>query len=241
MKNKIQSAFLALALFAFGSSSLAADFRIATVDLRRAFDTYYKTIEASKANSNAIVERDKQYNEMIDERKKREDDWRQAVDKANNMAISADQRAKSKKDADDLSLELQIRVENISNFYVHSEIERRDKMVQHVNELTTEITNVMSAMAKKQGFTLVLDRTAVTMTGNPLVLYTSGENDLTDALIKELNSTAAALPPPEINNPADIPRLPAPGARPPPAGSNAPVTNAVRPPASTPRLPPATR
>ena len=36
------------------------------------------------------------------------------------------------------------------------------------------------------------------MAGNPLVLYTSGENDLTEALIKELNSTAPPdfIPPP---------------------------------------------
>ena len=100
-------------------------------------------------------------------------------------------------------------------------------MVQHVTDLTAEIRDVMDAMAKKQGYTLVLDRTALTMTGNPLVLYTSGENDLTDALIKELNSTAPATPAPAAGTPSPTnarlrprptplphrPRLP----RPPPA------------------------
>jgi hypothetical protein len=70
----------------------------------------------------------------------------------------------------------------------------------------------MNAMAKKQGYTLILDRTAVTMTGNPLVLYTSGENDLTDSLIKELNSTAPAAPAPDTNSPAGV----SPGAKPAP-------------------------
>jgi len=191
MKNKIQSALFVLALFAFASSGLAADFKIATVDLRKVFDSYYKTIEASKANSNSIVERDKQLNEMIDERKKRESDWQQAVGNANNMAISPEQRAKYKKDADDIALENQIRSETISNFYARTEIKRRDEMVQHVNDLTTEITNVMTAMAKKQGYTLVLDRTGLTMTGNPMVLFTSGENDLTEA------SSRNSTPPPQ--------------------------------------------
>ena len=53
-------------------------------------------------------------------------------------------------------------------------------MVRHVNELIAEILGVMNAMAKKQGYTLVLDRTALTTTGYPPVLYTSGENDLTE-------------------------------------------------------------
>jgi hypothetical protein len=68
----------------------------------------------------------------------------------------------------------------------------------------------MNAMAKKQGYTLVLDRTALTMTGNPLVLYTSGENDLTEPLIKQLNSTAPATPAPDTNSPAAA----TPGAKP---------------------------
>jgi Skp family chaperone for outer membrane proteins len=217
MKNKILSGLLVLALFAFGSSGLAADFKIATVDLRKVYYTYYKTVQAMIAVSNNVVQRDKQLNDMIDERKKREDDWRQAVGKANDMGISADQRAKSKKDADDIAFDLTVRNETISNFYARTELERREKMDQRANDLTTEIRGVMDAMAKRQGYTMVLDRTALTMTGYPLVLYTSGENDLTEALLKELNSTAPAAPAPETNNPAATPRPPATGARPPPA------------------------
>ena len=217
MKKIIPIGLLSVSLLAFCSSGLAGDFKIATVDLRKVFDTYYKTIQASIANSNTIVERDKYLNERIDERRKVEDEWRQAVDKANNQIVSSEERAKYKKEADDLLLDLQIRGESISNYYATSESKRRDEMVRHVNDLTTEIRGVLEAMAKKQGYTLVLDRTAVTMTGNPLVLFTSGENDLTEALIKELNSTASALPPPETTNSAVTPRPPASVPKPPPA------------------------
>jgi Skp family chaperone for outer membrane proteins len=216
MKKIIPIGLLSVSLLAFCSSGLAGDFKIATVDLRKVFDTYYKTIQASIANSNTIVERDKYLNERIDERRKVEDEWRQAVDKANNQIVSSEERAKYKKEADDLLLDLQIRGESISNYYATSESKRRDEMVRHVNDLTTEIRGVLEAMAKKQGYTLVLDRTAVTMTGNPLVLYTSGENDLTEALIKELNSTAPPTPAPEPKNPADTSLLPAPGGKIPP-------------------------
>jgi Skp family chaperone for outer membrane proteins len=222
MKKKIQSGLLALSLLAFCSSGRAADFKIATVDLRKVFDTYYKTIQASIANSNNMVERDKELNAMLDARKKREDDWRQAETKANDQAVPADVRAQSKKSADDIAVEIQISSETISNYYARTELKRRDEMVQHVTDLTAEIRGVMEAMAKKQGYTMVLDRTALTMTGNPLVLYTSGENDLTDALLKELNSTAPPAPAPDTNKPADTLRLPAPGAR------SAPATTPLR-------------
>jgi Skp family chaperone for outer membrane proteins len=207
MKNLFPSALLALCLFAGGSSGRAADFKIATVDLRKAFDSYYKTIAASIANSNSVVERDKELNTMIAEERKREDDYHRAVDEANNMSVTADARAQSKKDADQIAVALQIQSETISNFYARTELKIRDDMVQHVTTLTAEIRHVMEIMAKKQGYTMVLDRTALTMTGNPLVLYTSGENDLTDALIKELNSTAPPPTAPETRSPVDSSHL----------------------------------
>jgi hypothetical protein len=55
------------------------------------------------------------------------------------------------------------------------------------------------------------------LAGNPLVLYTSGENDLTEALLKELNSTAPAAFALETNRSTNTARLPAPGSRPPTA------------------------
>ncbi len=204
MKKLIPFGLLGLALLAFCPAGRAADFKIATVDLRKVFESYYKTVQANIAISNNLVERDKELNLMIDARKKSQDEWREAEGSANTMSLSADERAKYKKKAEDLLLDLQIRSESISNYYTQTESKRREEMGRHVGDLTAEILGVMNAMAKKQGYTMVLDRTALTMTGNPLVLYTSGENDLTDPLIKELNSTAPATPAPDTNSPAGV-------------------------------------
>jgi Skp family chaperone for outer membrane proteins len=202
MKKLYTAGLLALSLFAFVSGVRAADFKIATVDLRKAFDSYYRTVAASIANSNAIVERDKQINAMIADRTKLEEDWQKAEEAANNQILPADTRTQNKKEADRIAVAARIQNETISNTYARTELKRRDDMVQHVTDLTAEIRGVMEVMAKKQGYTMILDRTALTMTGNPLVLYTSGENDLTEALIKELNSTAPPdfIVPPAFTN-----------------------------------------
>jgi Skp family chaperone for outer membrane proteins len=212
MKKLIPLGLLGLAFLSFCTPGRAADFKIATVDLRKVFDSYYKTVQANIAISNSAVERDKELNSMNDARRKGQSEWQEAEASANTMSLSADEREKYKKKAQDLLVELQIRSESISNYYVTTEAKRREEMARHVNDITTEIFGVMNAMAKKQGYTLILDRTAVTMTGNPLVLYTSGENDLTDSLIKELNSTAPAAPAPDTNSPAGV----SPGAKPAP-------------------------
>jgi len=210
MRKLVPSSLLVLILLASSSGAFAADFKIATVDLRKVFDNYYKTVQANIISSNSLLEVRKQLNDMYAARNKRGSEYQTAIGNANDQAISADERAKFKKTADDIALDLQIQEETITNFVYRTETKRRDDMVQHVHDLTTEILDVMKAMAKKQGYTMVLDRTAETVTGNPLVLYTSGENDLTDALLKELNSTAPATldsgtstnaPPPGSNSP----------------------------------------
>jgi len=243
MKKLYTAGLLAFSLFAFVSGARAADFKIATVDLRRTFDSYYKTVLASNANSNTIAERDKQIKAMIADRTKLEEDWQKAEDAANNQAASPEVRTQSKKEADRIAIAARIQNETISNTYAHSELKIREDMVQHVTDITTEIRSVMEVMAKKQGYTMVLDRTALTMTGNPLVLYTSGENDLTEALIKELNSTAPpdfAVPSASPNPASPLPsganvRTPPPtntpefiGPRPPPpSGTNARTPSAM--------------
>ena len=217
MKRIIQIKLLAISLLAVGSSGFAAEGKTATVDFHKVVASYYKTIQAGIVHSNNIVESDKKLNAMIEDLKKRAEDKTRAVDKANDQAISPDERAKSKNEAAEIDLELQFRKEAITNFVNTTETKLEDEWSQRLQGIKTEILGVMDALAKKQGCHLVVNRTAPTMTGDPLVLYTNGEDDLTDSLIKELNSTAPAAPPPETNHPAGAPRLPASSASSPPA------------------------
>ena len=94
MKKTSLLTLLAISLFAFCSGGFAADFKIATVDLSKVFTNYYKTIAASAANSNNIVAQEKDTNSMVDAYRKTEEDLRQAVAKAYDQAVSAEEREK---------------------------------------------------------------------------------------------------------------------------------------------------
>ena len=49
---------------------------------------------------------------------------------------------------------------------------------------------VVSGKAKAAGFSLVIDTTAESIGGMPLVLYNNNENDMTESVIQQLNATA---------------------------------------------------
>jgi len=53
-----------------------------------------------------------------------------------------------------------------------------------------DIRDLVEAKARAGGYTLVIDVTAKSAVGTPVVLYTNGQNDMTQEVLSQLNSTA---------------------------------------------------
>jgi Skp family chaperone for outer membrane proteins len=60
------------------------------------------------------------------------------------------------------------------------------------DKIVGEIRDVVNGMARTGGYTLVIDSAALTAYQTPVLLYTNGENDLTAAVLKEINANAPA-------------------------------------------------
>jgi Skp family chaperone for outer membrane proteins len=54
-------------------------------------------------------------------------------------------------------------------------------------DILKEINAAVAAKAKAAGCTLVIDIAAETINQTPMVIYSTGENDLTDAVLAQLN------------------------------------------------------
>jgi hypothetical protein len=65
-----------------------------------------------------------------------------------------------------------------------------EKQRQRRDDIVKEIMGVLTADAKSAGYTMVLDTSGASANMAPVVLFSNGQNDMTDALIKELNATA---------------------------------------------------
>ncbi|HXR07859.1 MAG TPA: hypothetical protein VN765_11055, partial [Candidatus Acidoferrum sp.] len=90
MKKTIVFGLFSLYLFAVGFTGFAADFRIATVDLLKVRDSYYKYMLARSSLSNHLAARDLELNKMGDELRKIQDQGRQSLDNQNNQEFSAE-------------------------------------------------------------------------------------------------------------------------------------------------------
>ena len=58
------------------------------------------------------------------------------------------------------------------------------------DNLLDDIRGVLTAKAKAAGYALVLDLAGDSVNGIPVVLFSSGENDISQAVLEQLNAAA---------------------------------------------------
>lgn len=166
--------------------------RFAVVDMKKVFDSYYKTKQAEAQIKDRAADSDKVYKGMVDDYQKANEDYRKLIESSNDQAVSAEERDKRKKAAESKLMEIQEIEKSVKQFQAQArttigEMEKRmrDSIVQKIRE-------IVDARAKAGGYMLVFDTAAQTVYQTPFILYTNGENDLTDGIVKELNADAPA-------------------------------------------------
>jgi outer membrane protein len=195
MKLLLQKLLPAVLLFGLLETSVHAQTRVATVDLRRLFDNYYKTKTADAALKDRAADMDKSHKELLDSWKKAKEDFTKMSADAADQAVSADERDKRKKAAEEKLKDIKEMEENITQFERQART-TLDEMRRRMREnILGEIKTALGTKAKAGNYTLVVDTQALTITETPMVLYSSGENDLTEALLTQLNATAPAETP----------------------------------------------
>ena len=91
--------------------------KIATVDLQKVFEKYYKDRSIQRrARSRRPPDMQKERKDMVDTGKRQEGDWQKLVEKAEDQAISADERAKSKKAAEEKFREVKSTEQTIQEY-----------------------------------------------------------------------------------------------------------------------------
>src|SRR5450432_583189 len=105
-----------LFLLVFLSTPALAQTKIATVDLKKLFDNYYKTKLAQAAIQERATQLDKDDKGMKDDFKKSGEDYQKLLDQANDQALSADERDRRKQAAADKLKELQSSKNAIDQF-----------------------------------------------------------------------------------------------------------------------------
>jgi outer membrane protein len=190
MRNILRTILPVFLLMAFLSGSALAQSKIATVDLKKLFDNYYKTKLAQASIQERAAQLDRDDKSMKDDLKKGSDDYQQLLQQANDQALSAEERDRRKQSADDKLKDLQKDKATIDQYERQAQTtlgEQRQRMRENI---LTEIKAAVTAKAKAGNYSLVFDTAAETVNGTMTIVYTSEDNDLTDAVLSQLNAGA---------------------------------------------------
>ena len=202
-------------MLALLSISAPAQTKIGTVDLRKLFDGYWKTKQAQAALTDHQTQLTKDAKSMNDDLKKGSDEYQKLLEQADNPAISDDQRGKLKQAAADKLKQLQDSKIALDQYQRQAQVTLSDQSQRMRESILGEIKTAVAAKAKAAGYGLVVDVSAETPNATSAVLYSSGENDLTDVVLKQLNAGA----------PIDVTKPVVSSTGPPPlAGTNSPKT-----------------
>jgi Skp family chaperone for outer membrane proteins len=174
-----------------------AQSRIATVDLKKVFNEYWKKKEAEKGFNAQAADLEKDARSMFESRKRAKEEAQALLEGANDQAVSLDEREKRRKAADEKLKQVRDLEDNLVQYDRQARATLDTERQRIRSRILGEITDVVSAKAKAGGFSLVLNTTSQldASTGSadiPFVIYRDSQNDLTAVVLAELNATAPA-------------------------------------------------
>lgn len=219
MKRILRTIFPVVLLLTVLSGTALAQSKIATVDMKKLFENYWKTKQAQAALQGQYAQVVKDDNDMKDEFKKATEDYQNLLKQANDPAISDDERARRKQTAADKLKQLEQR-RGIIDETERAAQTRLNDALQHMSEkIMAELEAAVNAKARAGGYAMVLNTSPETLnlgaakvTVPSPVVYSVTDVDLTSDVLKQLNAGApidlstlsnsapAALPAPLLLN-----------------------------------------
>jgi outer membrane protein len=164
--------------------------RFAIVDMKKAFDSYYKTKQAEGQIKERAADSDKVYKGMIEDYRKANEDYKKLIDQSNDQVLATEERERRKKTAETKLMELQEIEKSVKQFEAQARTSLGEMEKRMRDKIVGEIRDVVNNLARSGGYSIVFDVAAVTAYQTPIILFNNGENDLTEAVIKEINAAA---------------------------------------------------
>ncbi|MBI3849475.1 MAG: OmpH family outer membrane protein [Verrucomicrobia bacterium] len=199
MKTFLKTILPAFALTVLLAGSASAQIKIATIDLRKTFDGYWKTKQADAALKDRAADMDKEHKKLMEEYTKAKEDYQKTLTSANDSAIATEEKEKRKKSAETKLLEIKEKEQEITTFRTQARTTLDDQRRRMREDVLKEIREAINGKAKSAGYSLVIDTASESFNNTPIVMFSNGENDITDVILSQLNATA----PVELPKPAE--------------------------------------
>ena len=225
-------AVAAAALLVGNAAAQDAKLKIATVDMQQLFKEYFKTNEAQQQINVERARIQKDNNEKLTAIRQIESDMQALKTQTEDPSLSDQKKAQVYKDHQ-AKYQEGIQLDKERREYLSRKNQAlNEKMVQRMRGILEEIRKLVEERAKAENFDYVFDKSGMSTSQVPFLLYTKDATDITAALLKDLNKDAPAD---AKVAPAPSPEIPASDSDAESAPGPAPVKPAPAPKSDTPK------
>ena len=158
--------------------------KIATVDIHKLLDGYWKTKAANAQLDKRKLDLRKEIKDMADGLDKAQTDYKQLLTQASDPTISDQERDRRKQAVSDKIKEINESKSAYEQFSRQAEVQLQEQVKRMTSDLLGEIQTAVSNKAKVDGYSLVLN------SAGDSVVYSKGDGDLTPAILAQLNAGA---------------------------------------------------
>ena len=194
MKSYLALPAILLAL-AFGSNSALAQTKIGTVDMKKVFESYYKTKDAEAKINEARNAAKKELEDRMDIAKKALEEVKKLDEELARPELSNEAKSQKAKVRTEKATEFQTMEREIREFQQSREKQLQEQSVRMRASIVEEINLVVSERVKAESYEIVLDKSGPSLNGVPIVLFARDSFDFTDAVVTALNKTRGTAAP----------------------------------------------
>jgi Skp family chaperone for outer membrane proteins len=177
-----------------GALGAPAQGRIATVELTKVFDSYWKTKQSKAALADREADLKKDLDDMQESHKKLIQQYQKQVVDANDQAVSSEERDKRKKALEGKAKEVRESEETLKQMASRIRADLDTMAKRMMEQVLKDIRETVEAKGKAGGYTFVVDSSAKSLSNAEVFLYNAGDSDLTKAVIDQLNAAAPPEP-----------------------------------------------
>jgi outer membrane protein len=180
------------ALFIGNVSAQEAKMKIATVDMAQLFKEFYKTAIAQQEINVERARIQKDNNEKLTTMRQIESDIRVLKQQSEDPSLSDKKKAEVYKEYQSKYQEGIMLDKERREFLGRKDKALNEKMVERMRGILNEIRKLVEERAKSENYDFVFDKSGMSTSQVPFLLFSKDATDITPSLLKDLNKDAPA-------------------------------------------------
>lgn len=194
-----------LALLSASASAQSVTIRIGTVDMKKVFESYYKTKDAESKINEARNNAKKELEDRMDQAKKLLEEVKKLDEDIARPELGKEAKDSKTKSRGEKAGELQTMDREIREFQSSREKQLQEQSVRMRGGIVDEINKVVTDKVKADGYDIVFDKSGPSLNGVPILLYAKESYDFTTDVVTALNKSKGEASPEPVAKPAAAP------------------------------------